>query len=110
GYEVEIAATGAQALARLRERAFDAITLDLLLPDANGVDVLASVRTDARNAKIPVVVVSLVAERDAVGGFSVSDMFAKPIDAPAFLEAVKRVLPQRPAAPLPLAEDAGAAA
>src|SRR5207302_1178719 len=36
GYAVEAAASGAEAVARCREKAFSAITLDLLLPDMKG--------------------------------------------------------------------------
>ena len=48
GYAVEVAATGAEAIARCRERSFDAITLDLLLPDISGLDVLAALRAEGR--------------------------------------------------------------
>src|SRR5207253_4669586 len=47
GFAVETAATGAQALARFRERTFDGVTLDLLLPDMSGVDVLAQLRAES---------------------------------------------------------------
>ncbi len=40
GYNVEVAATGTQALAQCRQRPFDVITLDLLLPDLSGWEVL----------------------------------------------------------------------
>src|SRR6185503_15116124 len=44
GYAVEAATTGAKALALCAERRFDALTLDLLLPDMSGQDVLARIR------------------------------------------------------------------
>ena len=44
GYAVVTAATGVEALARCREQVFDAITLDLLLPDVSGRDVLKEIR------------------------------------------------------------------
>jgi DNA-binding NtrC family response regulator len=45
GYEVETAATGAQGLNRIGQRAFDLILLDLALPDRNGLDILADMHT-----------------------------------------------------------------
>jgi DNA-binding NtrC family response regulator len=45
GYEVETAATGQQGLNRIGQRAFDLILLDLALPDRNGMDILADLRT-----------------------------------------------------------------
>jgi len=41
GYDVETAANGQQGLARIAQRAFDLILLDLALPDRNGLDILA---------------------------------------------------------------------
>jgi DNA-binding NtrC family response regulator len=44
GYEVECAATGEEGVARLGERAFDLVLLDLALPDRNGIDLLRDLR------------------------------------------------------------------
>src|ERR1700732_3269898 len=45
GYGVECAATGEDGLARIGERSFDLVLLDLALPDRNGIDLLAEIRT-----------------------------------------------------------------
>jgi signal transduction histidine kinase/DNA-binding response OmpR family regulator/HAMP domain-containing protein len=109
GYRVEIAATGAQALARCRERVFDAITLDLLLPDMSGVEVLEKIREGGKNREVPVVVVTVVAERGAVAGFAVSDILPKPIDQQALLDALVRagVTPHRAGSVLVVDDDPG---
>jgi DNA-binding NtrC family response regulator len=46
GYEVESAGNGAEALARLGNRAFDLVLLDLALPDRNGLDLLPELCND----------------------------------------------------------------
>src|SRR5229473_2381840 len=109
GFSVETAATGAQALARFRERSFDALTLDLILPDMSGVDLLARIRAEARNAGVPVVVLTVVAEQGAVAGFTVSDVLAKPIDTAALLGSLRRagVVPERHGAVLVVDDDPG---
>jgi DNA-binding NtrC family response regulator len=43
GYEVESAETGEEGLARLGDRSFDLVLLDLALPDRNGIDLLAEI-------------------------------------------------------------------
>jgi len=67
GYEVEALPLGARAIERCRARRFDAITLDLLLPDMSGLDVLASIRAAGENRRTPVVVVTVVARRGRRG-------------------------------------------
>src|SRR5438874_35091 len=44
GYEVEAAANGTQGLAKLGDRPFDLVLLDLALPDRNGLDLLPEIR------------------------------------------------------------------
>src|SRR6266853_1694578 len=43
GYSVESAATADQGLARIGDRPFDLVLLDLALPDRNGIDLLAEI-------------------------------------------------------------------
>ncbi len=43
GYGVESASTGEEGLARIGERSFDLVLLDLALPDRNGMDLLAEI-------------------------------------------------------------------
>jgi DNA-binding NtrC family response regulator len=45
GYGVESASTGEEGLARIGERSFDLVLLDLALPDRNGLDLLADIHT-----------------------------------------------------------------
>ncbi|HZO14039.1 MAG TPA: PAS domain S-box protein, partial [Polyangiaceae bacterium] len=91
GYAVETTATGAQALQRARDVRFDAITLDLLLPDMSGLDVLAAVRADGASHDARVIVVSVVAEEHTVAGIAVEDILAKPIDEGALLRSLRRL-------------------
>src|SRR5262249_46488189 len=88
GFAVDTAATSAQALARCSARTYDAITLDILLPDGNGLKVLEAIRAGSRNADVPVIVVSVAAESAA--GFAVQDALSKPLDAVRLLASLSR--------------------
>ena len=90
GFAVEAVATGSEAVSRCEERAFDAVTLDLLLPDQSGLDVLQEIRKRAKNPDVRVVVVTVVAERQALAGHLVSDILSKPIDVSVLLESLRR--------------------
>jgi two-component system OmpR family response regulator len=55
-YEVDPAATGEDAVRMAAEHEYDAIVLDLMLPDINGSEVLRRIR--AGGNKVPVLVVT----------------------------------------------------
>ncbi|MBS2025455.1 MAG: response regulator, partial [Deltaproteobacteria bacterium] len=110
GYAVEVAATGAEALARCRAHTFDAITLDLLLPDMSGLDLLEKIRNETSNRNVPVIVITVVAEHGAVAGFAVQEVLSKPTDANALRSALARagLAPERPGGILVVDDDASA--
>ncbi len=56
GYTVECAATGEEGLARLGDRPFELVLLDLALPDRNGIDLLGEIR--AHNAQLSVIMIT----------------------------------------------------
>ncbi|HEY7163014.1 MAG TPA: response regulator [Candidatus Binatia bacterium] len=89
GYTVESVATGAEALVRCREQRFDAITLDIMLPDMSGRAVLEKLRERGLNQETPVVVTTLLAHRGIIAGFQVSEILAKPISHYQILQALK---------------------
>ncbi|MEI6414015.1 MAG: response regulator [Pseudomonadota bacterium] len=84
GCEVEEAASGEQALEMLQKRRPDAIFLDQQLPGMAGLDLLTMLRSEPRNADLPVIMCSSNEEPEFVqvakekGAF---DVLAKP-DAP----------------------------
>jgi PAS domain S-box-containing protein len=90
GYGVEAATSGAQAVASCAQRAYDAITLDLLLPDITGLDVLHAIRQEGKNQATPVLIVSVVAERGVVGGYAVHDYLTKPVNSQEVLASLRR--------------------
>ncbi|MBX5460103.1 MAG: HAMP domain-containing protein [Steroidobacteraceae bacterium] len=57
-HDVEItqAATGGEALSKMREKPFDCVVLDLTLPDVSGFDLLTEIQQDPRLRDTPVVV------------------------------------------------------
>jgi signal transduction histidine kinase/ActR/RegA family two-component response regulator len=76
---------GDEALARLRAEHFDAITLDILMPEKDGFATLAQIRADPELRAIPIVFVSVFAGRTELAGEWV---VSKPIDADELREVL----------------------
>jgi len=67
GYtNVTAAVDGEQALAFLRERPFDLVLLDVMMPRLNGYEVLERVHADPRLRHIPVIMISALDEVESV--------------------------------------------
>src|SRR6185437_4551073 len=59
GYEdidVQVAATGSEALIAIRDQSYDCVVLDLRLPDMSGFEVLERLRDDEEMNDMPIVV------------------------------------------------------
>lgn len=89
GYAPHGVATGEAALESSRNNRWDAITLDLNLPDISGAKVLAQIRAESLNAATPVVVVTALPD-NLVRAFSVQEMLTKPINTAELVAALKR--------------------
>jgi signal transduction histidine kinase/DNA-binding response OmpR family regulator len=81
GFRTEIARSGAEALRMAKERKPAAITLDILLPDVDGWEVLTRLKRDEATSDIPVIVVSVVDNPDLGTALGALDYFVKPVDA-----------------------------
>ena len=64
-YEVETVGDGADALDRIRARAFDLVITDVMMPKLDGFGLLAAIRADERTRSLPVVLLSARAGEDA---------------------------------------------
>jgi PAS domain S-box-containing protein len=96
GYAVAQAGNAQQALEMARRLKPVAITLDILLPDQDGLEVLSQLRALADTERIPVIVVSITDERALGFDLGASDWLVKPVNRERFLEAVSRAVPVTP--------------
>jgi len=92
GHEVIVVGRGDEAL-RVAEEAHPVlITLDIRLPDSDGFVVLERLKKNPRTADIPVVIVSVIPDKEKGLRLGALDYVGKPIDERALLEAVRKVL------------------
>ena len=80
GYSVRTAATGREALALARELQPRLITLDVMMPSMDGWSVLTALKADPVTADIPVVMISIVDDRQLGFSLGAADYLTKPID------------------------------
>ncbi len=101
GYAVDVAGTGAEGVSLGREYDYDAIVLDLGLPDMDGVDVLDRLRGDGRWAPV-LILTARDAVADRIRGLDAGadDYLVKPFALPELLARlralVRRTPPERP--------------
>lgn len=85
GYDVFVAASGEAGIEIARAATPAAILLDVLLPGIDGWEVLRRLKADAALRDIPVMVVTVVDERNVAMTLGAVDYFLKPVDPQALL-------------------------
>ena len=83
----------------------DAITLDVMMPGMDGWTVLTRLKSDAELAVIPVVMVTMVDQKEMGYTLGVSDYLTKPVDRDKLRTIIKRYLPDQDAGLALIIED-----
>jgi DNA-binding response OmpR family regulator len=101
GFEVDTASTLSSGRDRLRQAAYDALLLDLMLPDGDGLDLTRELRADARLRRLPLLMLTARGEPpDRIVGLEIGadDYLPKPFEPRELLARVKALL-RRASAP-----------
>jgi diguanylate cyclase (GGDEF)-like protein/PAS domain S-box-containing protein len=88
GYHVTVAGGGAEALALASGTAFDAVLLDVEMPEVSGFDVLRELRLRRSHTELPIIMVTARSQgADIVESFKLgaNDFVSKPVDFPVLL-------------------------
>jgi signal transduction histidine kinase/DNA-binding response OmpR family regulator len=80
GYRVIEATDGDTALALAREWHPDVITLDVLMPRMDGWAVLTAFKSDPELCEIPVIIVTVLADRGIAVSLGAAEFLTKPVD------------------------------
>jgi CheY-like chemotaxis protein len=99
GHEVTLAASGQEALNKLKRRPFELVVLDIMMPTMSGYEVLEQIRAMPSRATTPVIVVT--AKHDPSGVMrevrtGAVDHLAKPFLPEELEEVVERALSSTP--------------
>jgi diguanylate cyclase (GGDEF)-like protein/PAS domain S-box-containing protein len=85
GYKVAHAYNGEEAIQRARTMRPFAITLDVMLPKKDGWEVLQTLKSDPQTADIPVIIHSIIDNKELAFALGATDYLMKPLDKEALL-------------------------
>jgi DNA-binding response OmpR family regulator len=95
GYEVEEADDGEQGLRTVQEFGPDLVILDLVMPGANGLEVLSRIRADPESNTLPVIILTAKgqdSDRDLALAGGASDFVTKPFSPMKLLARIREIL------------------
>jgi two-component system chemotaxis response regulator CheY len=95
--KVDLAASGFEALRMLPRETYALIVTDINMPDIHGLELISFVRSEARHARTPLVIVSTESsEEDRRRGLALgaNAYLVKPFAAPDLLRVVADLLPR----------------
>jgi len=88
GYRVLEAKNGAEALLMARRYQPTLILLDVMMPDISGFDVLQLLKADSTTAGIPILILSIIEDREHGLTLGADAYLTKPVDVPTLLKVV----------------------
>ena len=105
GLEVVTAKDGAEGLALARELRPALITLDVLMPELDGWSVLKALKADPQLSNIPVVMLTILDEKNKGYALGAADYVTKPIDRERFQTVLARYRGPKPERRVLVVED-----
>jgi CheY-like chemotaxis protein len=99
GFQVDVAFHGGEARERLRSDVrYDLVLMDIMMPEATGLQVLSELRTLPHRRDVPVVILTAKgqdADREEAFRLGAADFITKPFSPKKFLNRVDQILAQR---------------
>lgn len=90
GFEVKLAANGAEAVERVAQEEPDVILLDLIMPIMDGWEVIEKVNFNGRSRSIPIVVISGTPKPEAPTLPCIVGWLSKPVSLEELVETISR--------------------
>ncbi len=98
GVHVTVANNGVEAVRAVAETEFDAVLMDIQMPEMGGVEATEKIRSDGRFAELPIIAVTAHAmsdERDKFLKAGMNDRITKPIDPSNLFSTLEKWLHHR---------------
>jgi signal transduction histidine kinase/DNA-binding response OmpR family regulator len=85
------AASGDEAIRLAKDVRPAAVTLDVVLPDMDGWEILRRLKSDESTRSLPVVIISMVDDRQLGVSLGAADYFVKPVDRARLLDRLREI-------------------
>jgi len=94
GYTVRLAEDGRKALALIREEMPGLVILDVMMPEMNGFDVAAVLKNDPATMHIPIIILSILEDKERGFRLGVDRYLTKPIDTASLFREIGTLFDQ----------------
>lgn len=95
GYDVRTARDGMEGLDELSLESVDLVILDLMMPGANGLEILSKIRSDPLRSDTPVIILTAKgqdADRDAAMAGGANDFMTKPFSPKKLIARIHEII------------------
>ena len=92
GFEVHSASDGKEGITKARDIKPDLITLDILMPDLDGWSVLRALKADPEVSSIPVVMASILDEKNKGFSLGAADYLSKPLERERLIGSIRNLI------------------
>jgi DNA-binding response OmpR family regulator len=95
GWQVAIASSGLEGIKLAQSQQPDAILLDVMMPDMDGISTLSNLKANAQTSSIPVIFLTAktqTSEKDELQNLGVVDVITKPFNAMTLASQIAKIL------------------
>ncbi len=95
GWQVAIASSGQEGITLAQNQQPDAILLDVMMPDMDGIATLSQLKANAKTRTIPVIFLTAktqAAEEDQLQNLGVVDVITKPFNSMTLASQIAKIL------------------
>ena len=95
GWQVAIASSGKEGITLAQNQQPDAILLDVMMPDMDGIATLSQLKANVKTRTIPVIFLTAktqAAEKDQLHNLGVVDVITKPFNSMTLASQIAKIL------------------
>jgi CheY-like chemotaxis protein len=104
-YKVVVAPNGKEGIRLARDLKPDVITLDILMPEMDGWSVLRTLKADPEVSDIPVIMASILDEKNKGFSLGAADFLSKPVQKEYLMKSIRNLIGNKDNLKICLIED-----